>query len=102
MPLWLTNNVVALDTETFAVATDEICDTPIDVCSWLGLTKVVGIHVPFQLTTSPMAKPVPFTVRVNAAPPATAVGGSRLVMEGPGLPCASEVTRRATSPRSNR
>jgi hypothetical protein len=34
------------------------------------------------LTVDPLTNPVPFTVRVKAAPPAVAVGGAREVIEG--------------------
>ena len=33
-------------------------------------------------TTAPLAKLVPFTVRMSAGPPAGVVGGDRLVMVG--------------------
>ncbi len=40
--------------------------------------------VPFHCTTAPVRKLVPFTVKVNAAPPAVAEVGLRLVMLGVG------------------
>ncbi len=40
--------------------------------------------VPFHCTTAPVRKLVPFTVKVNAAPPAVADVGLRLVMVGVG------------------
>ena len=40
---------------------------------------------PFQFTTEPLTKPVPFTVRVNAVPPAVAEVGFRPVIAGAGL-----------------
>ena len=43
------------------------------------LTKVVTRLLPFQVTWLPLVKPVPLTVRVNAAVPATAELGDRLV-----------------------
>jgi len=46
---------------------------------------VVVRLVPFQFTTDPLMNPVPFTVRVKAAPPAVAADGDREVMEGTGL-----------------
>ena len=47
-------------------------------------TKVVLSDVPFQSTTAPETKPMPFTVKVKATPPAAAVLGLREVMAGPG------------------
>jgi hypothetical protein len=48
--------------------------------SCAALTKVVGTAEPFHCTTEPERKPVPFTVRVKAAPPAATEFGLRLVM----------------------
>ncbi len=48
------------------------------------LTKVVVSGVPFHCTTAPARKFVPLTVSVNAAPPAVAEIGLRLVMVGVG------------------
>jgi hypothetical protein len=50
--------------------------------SWLVLTKVEVSAVPFQRTAAPDTKPLPFTVRVNAAPPAIAEFGLREVIAG--------------------
>ena len=47
--------------------------------------NVVERAKPFQFTTEPLANPLPFTVRVNAAPPAVAVEGLRDVSVGAGL-----------------
>ncbi len=48
------------------------------------LTKVVVSAVPFHCTIAPARKLVPFTVRVNAAPPAITEVGLKLVMAGVG------------------
>jgi hypothetical protein len=40
------------------------------------LTKVVASALPFQLTTDPETKPVPFTIRLNAGPPGAALVGT--------------------------
>ncbi len=50
------------------------------------LTKVVARALPFQFTTDPDMKPVPFTVSVNPAPPgATASGTSGWLISGTGF-----------------
>lgn len=41
--------------------------------------------MPLKLITELLTKPVPFTVRVNAGPPAVMGFGKRLVMVGTGL-----------------
>lgn len=40
-------------------------------------TKVVARALPFQFTTDPDTKPVPFTVSVNPAPPGATASGTR-------------------------
>src|SRR5258708_2049878 len=70
------------------------CDVPaaamslagIAAVSWVELTDVVIRFAPFQRTTEPFTKLLPFTVKVNAAPPAIAPPGFRLVVLGSGLP----------------
>jgi hypothetical protein len=57
----------------------------IEAVTWVALTYVVVRFVPFHLTTEPLTKLVPFTVRVNPAPPAVADVGLRLVVVGTGL-----------------
>jgi hypothetical protein len=49
------------------------------------LTNVVVSAVPFQFTTAPLRKFVPFTVSVNAGPPAGVETGLRLVIVGVGM-----------------
>ena len=49
------------------------------------VTKVVTLGLAFHCTVEPEAKFVPVTVSVNAAPPAVAELGERLVMVGRGL-----------------
>src|ERR1044072_1921891 len=51
----------------------------------VALTNVVVNWVEFQTTFAPDAKPVPFPVRVNAAPPAMAEVGLRLVIAADGV-----------------
>jgi hypothetical protein len=48
-------------------------------------TNVVVLLVPFQVTTELGMKPVPFTVKVNAGPPAVALDGDKLPGDGAGL-----------------
>lgn len=44
--------------------------------------KVVASASPFQRTIAPLAMPMPFTVRVNASPPRSALFGVRPVRAG--------------------
>ncbi len=54
--------------------------------NWVLDTNVVGRAPPTQYTVDPPgSKPVPFTVRVKAGPPAVADAGLKLVMVGTGL-----------------
>ena len=55
------------------------------VVSCVALTNVVVRALPFQFTVEPFTKLVPFTVSVNAAPPAIAPAGLKLVAVGAGL-----------------
>jgi hypothetical protein len=59
-------------------------------------TKVVGRLLPFHWTTDdPLMNPVPFTVRVKAAPPAVRVVGLRLVsVAASARPIVSTAARR--------
>lgn len=57
----------------------------IDAVTCVALTKVVVFAVPLNFTTAPETKFVPFTVRVNAAPPAVALDGESVVIVGNGL-----------------
>ena len=51
----------------------------------VALTKVVVRFDPFHWTVEVLTKLVPYTVSVNAAPPAFAELGLRLVVAGTGL-----------------
>ena len=51
-----------------------------DAVNWFALTNEVGSKTPFHWTIELALNPVPFTVRVKAAPPATDVSGLRLVI----------------------
>jgi len=53
--------------------------------SCVALTTVVVRALPFQFTVEPFTKLLPVTVSVNAAPPATAPAGLKLVSVGAGL-----------------
>jgi hypothetical protein len=53
--------------------------------SCVALTNVVARALPFQRTLAPLTKLVPFTVSVNAGPPALALAGDRLEIAGAGL-----------------
>jgi len=56
----------------------------IEAVTWVLLTKVVVRTAPFQLTVVGLRKFDPFTVRMNALPPAVVNDGLRLVRLGIG------------------
>ena len=74
-----------LETVTGAVPAAAISAAEMAACNCEALTNVVVLAEPFQLTTELLMNPLPFTVRVKAAPPAVALAGDREVMEGDGL-----------------
>ena len=57
-----------------------VAGTPAVTC--VPLTKVVVSAVPFNDTTAPDTKPIPFTVKVKVVPPALTVEGEMLVITG--------------------
>src|SRR5437667_10955620 len=63
-----------------AISADEIA-----AVSCVLLTYVVGRVVPFQRTREPGTKESPFTVSVNAGPPAAVLSGETEVTTGTGL-----------------
>lgn len=48
-------------------------------------TKVVVLEFPLNFTVAPLTKPVPFTVSVNPAAPASALVGEIVVIVGGGF-----------------
>ena len=48
----------------------------------VAVTKVVALAAPLKLTTAPLPKFEPLTTKVNAAEPAIALEGTRLVSRG--------------------
>jgi len=74
-----------LVTVTFAVPAVAISAAVIAAVSCVALTNVVVLAAPLNFTTDVDTKPVPFTVRVKAAPPAVALVGEREVSVGAGL-----------------
>src|SRR6266404_29508 len=100
----LTGNVCAAEVPPPGVGVNTVtCGVPavamsaavMAAVSWVALTKVVVRVLPFQRTVEPLRKLAPFTVRVNASPPANALPGDRLLRVGAGLltekVCAAEV-----------
>jgi hypothetical protein len=73
-------------TVTAFVPAVAMSDARMAAVSWVALTKVVVFAAPAKLTVEELTKPVPFTVRVNACPPAVALGGISVVIVGIGLP----------------
>ena len=61
---------------TEAVLAMAMSDARIVEVNWELLTKVVARELPFQFTTDPETKPVPFTVSVNSAPPGAIASGT--------------------------
>lgn len=74
-----------LVTVTGSVPPVTISDTRIDAVTCAALTNVVVSALPLKFTTAPLTKPVPFTVSVNAAPPAVPLDGDSVVIAGSGL-----------------
>ena len=69
-------------TVTFTVPADPIRPALTVAVTWVALTRFVVSAVLPQRICAPDTKFVPVTVSVNAAPPATAVAGLRLVIAG--------------------
>ena len=65
-------------TVTLAVPCEAIRVADANAVNWLPPMKVVDTEVPFHIIVAPDTKLDPFTVRVNAAPPAVAELGLRL------------------------
>ena len=76
---------VAFMTVTLAVPAVAISAAVIAAVNCVALTNVVVLAAPLNFTTDVDTKPVPFTVRVKAAPPAVALVGEREVSIGAGL-----------------
>src|SRR5579871_289741 len=74
-----------LTTVTCAVPAVAMSAAVIAACNCVALTNVVVRFAPFQFTTAPLTNPEPFTVSVNAAVPATAFAGERVLIVGTGL-----------------
>jgi hypothetical protein len=72
-------------TVTFAVPAVAISAAVTAAVNWVALKNVVVLAAPLNFTTDVDTKPVPFTVRVKAAPPAVALVGEREVSVGAGL-----------------
>jgi hypothetical protein len=71
----VTGNVPAVAMSAAAIA----------AVTWVALTNVVAFALPLKVTPDPATNPVPFTVSVNAAPPAAALVGESVVIAGAGL-----------------
>lgn len=72
-------------TATLAVPAAAISAAAIAAVSWVVLTNVVVFDTPLKVIADVDTNPVPFTVRVNAAPPAVALVGEMEATAGAGL-----------------
>jgi hypothetical protein len=72
-------------TATFTVPAVAISAAAIAAVTCVALTNVVALAAPLNFTAEPDTKPVPFTVRVKAALPAVALGGTIEISVGTGL-----------------
>jgi hypothetical protein len=75
-----------LTTPTTATAAAAISAAVMAAVKRMSLTKVVERLLPFQYTVDCEMKPVPFTVREKAGPPAAAEDGDNETMVGTGFP----------------
>ena len=74
-----------LTTVTVAVPAPAMSAAVIDTVNWDEETKVVGRGELFQRISELLRKLLPLTVNVNAAPPAVAMEGLKLLIAGAGL-----------------
>jgi hypothetical protein len=72
-------------TVTLNVPAVAMSPTVIAAVSCVAFTNVVALAAPLKFTIELETKPVPFTVNENAGPPAVALVGESVVMEGAGL-----------------
>ena len=79
-------------TVTEAVPTVAMSPAPIDACSCVALTKVVGRADPFHRTIEEDLKLLPLTLSVNDGPPETALAGASELATGTGATFESTVT----------
>jgi hypothetical protein len=63
-------------TVTEAVLAMAMSEARMLAVNWEPLTKVVASALPFQFTTDPETKPVPFTVRMKFGPPGAVASGT--------------------------
>ena len=80
-----------LNTVTWPVPAVAMSAAVIAACNCVALTNVVVRLAPFQFSIDPEMKPVPFTVRVNAAPPAVALAGDSELIVGTGFVCVTVI-----------
>ncbi len=78
-------SLVGVTTVTCALPWVPMSLAGIAAVTWLALTNVVVRATPFQRTCEVGTKLLPFTVSVNAAPPAAVLGGASDVSAGTGL-----------------
>jgi len=76
---------VGFVTVTAGVPAVAMSDARMEAVSWVAVTNVVAFAAPPKFTVDVLTKFVPFTVRVNAGPPAVAVEGESVVIVGTGL-----------------
>lgn len=72
-------------TATLAVPGVATSAAVIATTSCVGVTNVVVFETPLKFTTDVVTNPVPFTVKVNAAPPAVELVGEIEAAVGAGL-----------------
>jgi hypothetical protein len=85
-------NTVTEATPRFATSDERIAASRREL-----LTNVVARALPFQITVAPETKPVPFTIKVNPAPPGLAASGTRgWLIKGTGF-CAVAIPARANA-----
>jgi hypothetical protein len=80
-----------LVTVTLNVPAAAMSAAVMDAVTCVEFTNAVVLAPPLKFTTAPLTNPVPFTVSVNADPPAVALEGASDVMAGGGLVTAKFV-----------